>query len=160
VITKGTKNISSDRVIKLPDYMFSVLKEYKAWQNAIRLKIGDYWKENIILTLADGKKETVKNDRIFTQEDGTPIFPDSLTKWVNDFQKENNLPKFTPHTLRHTNISLLIAAGVPLRNVSQRAGHSQLSTTSNIYAHAIKTVDEIAAEAIGDALNPDKFKKL
>ncbi len=166
VITKDTKNISSDRVIKLPEYMLSIVKEYKVWQNEIRLKLGKSWKDKITITRADGKKEIVLNDRIFTGvgnmgvDDGTPIHPDSLTKWVNDFQKKNNLPKFTPHTLRHTNISLLIAAGVPIRNISQRAGHSQLSTTSNIYAHAIKTVDEIAAEAIGDALNPDKLKSI
>lgn len=152
VITKGTKNISSNRVIKLPEDMFFVLKEYKAWQNSIRLKIGDYWHDEIKVTYADGSKEITKNDRVFTQENGLTIFPDSITQWVNEFVKKNRFPKFTPHTLRHTNISLLIAAGVPIRNVSQRAGHSQLSTTSNIYAHAIKTVDEIAAEAIGNAL--------
>lgn len=160
VITKDTKNVSSNRVIKLPDDMFAVLKEYKAWQNAIRLKIGDYWHEEIELIHADGSKEAIKNDRVFTQENGLPIFPDSITQWVNEFVKKNNFPKFTPHTLRHTNISLLIAAGVPIRNVSQRAGHSQLSTTSNIYAHAIKTVDEIAAEAIGNALNQNKQIKI
>jgi len=57
-------------------------------------------------------------------------------------------------SLRHTNITLLLAAGVPLRTVSYRAGHAQTSTTENIYAHAIKTADEIASEALDDILTP------
>ena len=58
------------------------------------------------------------------------------------------------HSLRHTNITLLIAAGVPLRTVSYRAGHAQTSTTANIYSHAIRTADEMAAEVLGDILKP------
>ena len=158
VIEKETKNISSERVLKLPSYMFDTLREYKSWQNKMRLALGDYWHKKITIKYADGTTNVCKNDRVFTSDNGEPIFPDTITQWVNKFQTKYDLPKFTPHTLRHTNISLLIAAGVPLRNVSQRAGHSQLSTTSNIYAHAIKTVDEIAAEALDDALNPMKVK--
>ena len=56
------------------------------------------------------------------------------------------------HSLRHTNITLLIAAGVPLRTVSYRAGHAQTSTTANIYSHAIRTADEMAADVIENIL--------
>jgi integrase len=56
--------------------------------------------------------------------------------------------------LRHTNITLLLAAGVPLRTVSYRAGHAQTSTTQNIYAHAIRTADEMASDALDDILTP------
>jgi len=154
VIEKDTKNISSERVMKLPQDMFNLFNQYRKWQVQERLLMGDKWNAVIPIKDAEGKIKHRENDRIFTQENGLPIFPDSITTWINRFQKKYNLPKFTPHTLRHTNISLLIAAGVPIRNVSQRAGHAQLSTTSNIYAHAIKTVDEMAAAAIGDILKP------
>ena len=43
---------------------------------------------------------------------------------------------------------------VPLRTVARRAGHAQTSTTSNIYAHSIQSLDELAADAIGDILKP------
>lgn len=156
IIEKGTKNKSSERVMKLPSYVFSMLKQYKTWQNEQRIKLGDYWKDEITFKLADGCTETRKNDRIFTQDDGEPIDPSSITAWIKKFREQNNLPEFTPHTLRHTNISLLIAAGVPIRNIAKRAGHSQLSTTQNIYAHAFETVDEMAADALADALNPKR----
>ena len=48
----------------------------------------------------------------------------------------------------------MIAAGVDLRTVSKRLGHAQMSTTSNIYAHAIRSADEMAADTLDDILNP------
>ena len=154
IIEKGTKNFSSQRVLKLPEEVFVLLSKFKSWQNQEILKLGDRWQGQIPVKDSEGKITMRKNHRIFTQEDGLPIHPDSVTDWVRKFRKKYNLPEFSPHTLRHTNISLMIAAGVPMRNISQRAGHAQLSTTQNIYAHAIKTADEIASESIGNILNP------
>jgi integrase len=74
--------------------------------------------------------------------------------WFRDFIAKTDLPQITIHSLRHTNITLLLAAGVPLRTVSYRAGYAQTSTTKNIYAHAVRTADEIASEALDDILTP------
>jgi integrase len=109
------------------------------WQNVTRLKVGQGWEEH---------------NRLFTQEDGKPIHPDTITGWFRDFIAKTDLPKISIHSLRHTNITLLIAAGVPLRTVSYRAGHAQTSTTANIYSHAICTADEMAAGALDDILTP------
>jgi integrase len=154
IIEKSPKNKSSERVMKLPDYIFDVLKQYKAWQNSERLKVGDYWHDIVEIKFADGSTETRKNERLFTQINGLPIDPNSVTRWVKKFQTANDLPKFTPHTLRHTNISMLIAANVPIRNIAQRAGHAKLSTTQDIYAHAFKKVDGMAADALANAIDP------
>ena len=139
IFTKETKTETSDRTIKLPSQAFEVLKEYRIWQNQERLKMGDRWEVS---------------DRIFTQDDGKPIHPDTITGWFREFIATTDLPQITVHSLRHTNITLLIAAGVPLRTVSYRAGHAQTSTTENIYAHAIRTADEMAADALDDILAP------
>ena len=96
------------------------------------------------------------SNRIFTQYDGKPVHPDSISGWFRDFIAKTDLPKVSIHSLRHTNITLLIAAGVPLKTVSYRAGHAQTSTTANIYSHAIRTADEMAAEVLEDMLKPRK----
>jgi integrase len=44
--------------------------------------------------------------------------------------------------------------GLPLKAVSKRLGHAQLSTTGDIYGHSLASVDEIAAEALDNMLNP------
>jgi integrase len=57
---------------------------------------------------------------------------------------------YTLHSLRHTNISIQLAAGVPLVTVSVRAGHSRTSTTSDIYSHIINSSDKQAAETLNN----------
>lgn len=56
----------------------------------------------------------------------------------------------------HTNATLLIANGVNITTVSKRLGHANTSTTANIYAHAIKTADEMAADTLQNLLNTKK----
>lgn len=86
------------------------------------------------------------DDRVFTNDDGSPPHPDTITKWFSNFVKRAGLPKVTVHGLRHTYASLMIADGTPLVIVSKRMGHAQVSTTANIYAHMISSADEKAAQ--------------
>lgn len=154
IITKDTKTSSSQRTITLPDNIFPLLNEYKEYWKDLKYKMGDLWQDEITITYIDGKKEVVENDRLFIKDDSTPMNPDSLTSWTADFVKKYNLPKFTPHSLRHTNASLLIANGINIPTVSKRLGHASVSTTTNIYSHAVKTSDEKAANLIAEKLNP------
>ncbi|MGN0452086.1 MAG: tyrosine-type recombinase/integrase, partial [Acutalibacteraceae bacterium] len=108
-----------------------------------KFKLGDQWQEN---------------GKVFTQWNGKPIYPGTVSKWFSAFIKKNNLPPIHLHSLRHTNATLLIASGADLRTVSKRLGHSNMTTTSNIYTHAIKSADERAAELLGDILHPVKSR--
>lgn len=137
------KTASSQRAIKLPANCIPLLKEYRAWQAAQRLKLGDQWQDH---------------DRLFTRRNGEPIHPDTLTNWFSDFVKWNNLPPVTIHSMRHTNATLLIAAGTNLWTVSARLGHAQTSTTANVYSHAIQSADAAAAETLDDILKPIRKK--
>jgi integrase len=151
MITKNPKNDSSIRSLKLPPDIFSLLTEYKQWQLKLRLKNGDRWHNELDVNFINGRgyrAEKIKNDRIFTTSDGGLISPDTINYWLDAFRKTNNLKEFTPHSLRHTNITLQIAAGVSLCTIAHRAGHSQTSTTANIYSHAINTADEMASQAL------------
>jgi len=139
IYTKETKTVTSDRTIKLPTSAFELLREHQYWQQLERIKLGDAWNET---------------DRLFTQWNGQPIHPDSISGWFRDFIRNTDLPQISIHSLRHTNITLMIAAGVPLRTVSYRAGHAQTSTTANIYSHAIHSADEMAADVLEDILKP------
>lgn len=139
-----TKNASSRRVIKLPAHVFDLLTLHRAEQAKQRLKLGDKWEDS---------------QKVFTQWNGKPIHPDTVTSWFHDFIKRNNLPEITLHSLRHTNATLMIASGTDIKTVSKRLGHANTSTTGNIYTHAIKTADEMAAEKLQDILSPAKAKK-
>ena len=138
LITKEPKTKSSHRMMKLSNDIIKMLKAYYAWQIERRFQAGRDW---------------VETDRLFTQWNGEPMYPDSLTKWFNGFLKRHNLRHVTLHSLRHTNATLMIAEGTDIRTVSSRLGHSNTSTTLNIYTHALKSKDEQAAEVLNDILS-------
>ena len=129
------------RALKMPDVTINLLKEYQKWQNAEKKACGDQWRDS---------------DFIFTRRDGYAVNPDEITKWFRRFNASRTLPSVNIHSLRHTNATLLIAAGTDLRTVSRRLGHAQTSTTVNIYAHAIRSADEAATDTLQDILTPRK----
>lgn len=116
----------------------------------------DSWNDTIEITLVDGTKKYIHNDRLFIKDDSTPMHPDSLTDWTKKFVEKNHLPHFSPHSLRHTHTSLLIASGVNIPTVSRRLGHSSIATTTRVYVHAIQSADEIASDILEEKLNPAK----
>jgi integrase len=58
------------------------------------------------------------------------------------------------HDLRHTYCSWLLAAGVPVLEVSRRLGHESMQTTSTIYAHVMPSTDAANASVLDDAMSP------
>jgi integrase len=58
------------------------------------------------------------------------------------------------HDLRHYVATHLLEAGVPVRAVSERLGHSNATTTLGIYAHAVPATDQRSAELLGELLAP------
>jgi integrase len=116
---KTTKTKSSQRLVSLPALVVNLLKEYKTWQDAEKLALDNIWEEH---------------NRVFTQQNGKPMFHSTPSHWFKKFIKRNNLSEITFHQLRHTNATLLIDQGVDVRTVANRLGHAQTSTTINIYS--------------------------
>ena len=133
IITSDTKNEDSKRYIRISGSVNQMLKDYKEWQMQRQLQMGDRWEDH---------------DRLFTTATGTPIHPDTLTRWFSEFTKRNGLPHVTIHGLRHTNATLLINSYVPITTIAARLGHANPSTTTKIYTHAIKRADAVAAEQL------------
>ncbi len=158
IVTKPPKNKTSVRTIKVSQMMIDLLETYRQEWLGVKESIGSAWKEYIQIKGVDGSIKTVRNDRLFIKSDSSPMNPDSITNWVQNFIDRNNLPHFSPHSLRHTHATLLIAEGVPLPIVSHRLGHASLTTTTKTYVHAIQTADEIASTVIDDKLILQKNK--
>ena len=136
-----TKNKSSERIIKIPKDMIELLKNHKEEQKKMKLNCKGEWHES---------------NKVFTALDGRPLHPDSVTGWFHRFIKKNDFPPVCVHSLRHTNATLLIAGGTDIKTVANRLGHSTPSVTGNIYAHAIKSADEAAADRLNNIFNPIK----
>lgn len=67
--------------------------------------------------------------------------------------KKYNLEVITPHGLRHTHCSLLFEAGVSIKAVQDRLGHTDIQTTMNIYAHVTNKTKEEAIQKFESYLN-------
>ena len=85
---------------------------------------------------------------IFTQWNGFAMYPTTPSQWFTKFLARHGLPHMPFHGLRHLSATLLIAHGIPLKNVSSRLGHADIRTTANIYSEALQSVDRQAAETM------------
>ena len=74
---------------------------------------------------------------VFTEADGSPLSRHAITRRFQRILVEGGLPKRPFHNLRHTSATLLLAQGIPLRVVMEILGHSQMATTSDLYAHVL-----------------------
>ena len=135
IIEKLPKTKTSIRTINVPKECLDILMEYKYWQDEEKLKLKDLWNNTITLKSADNKEFTKKNNKIFTQWNGNPMFPDSINNYIKKLCIRHKLKTFTPHSLRHTYTSILLRAGLPVNLVSKMLGHNNSTTTLNIYAH-------------------------
>lgn len=142
-VTKAPKNKTSVRSISIPDHIADMLIQYRKEYNHYKASIGDKW---------------AGNDYIFIQWDGSQLYPSTpsavFKKIIHRYNSshEKQLPDITLHGLRHTSATLLISQNIDIKTVSNRLGHAQTSTTMNIYAHALKKKDTVAAEALEQLL--------
>ena len=72
---------------------------------------------------------------MFVDEMGELMNPNYLTNYFPKYIQKNGMKKMRFHDLRHSCASLLLANGVPLKQIQEWLGHSDFSTTANIYAH-------------------------
>ena len=88
------------------------------------------------------------HDLIFATIDGKPLNPNNLYRKLNATIKKAGVPKIRIHDLRHSHATLL-AAGQPLKVVSERLGHAKTSITLDTYAHIPPGMQEGAVDALG-----------
>lgn len=112
-----------------------LLRKYRTWQTAERLRLGEYYSNQ---------------DFVFAQDNGKPIHPDTVTDWLKKFAVRHGLPHINPHAFRHTMASMLYFNGVDSVSISKRLGHAQVSTTANIYAHVMEAADQQNAEILSE----------
>lgn len=72
---------------------------------------------------------------VFVDEMGELMNPNYLTNYFPEYIQKHGMKRMRFHDLRHSCASLLLANGVPLKQIQEWLGHSDFSTTANIYAH-------------------------
>ncbi|EPH40315.1 site-specific integrase [Streptomyces aurantiacus] len=132
VIENAPKTDSGERVIDLDEYTDEILDDQAAQQDAERLAYGEAW---------------IDSGRMFTMPDGSFIHPGWLTDQFERLVELSGLPPIRLHDLRHVAASLMLAAGVDIKIVSETLGHSESRITRDIYQSVMPKAAREAAEA-------------
>ncbi len=109
-----------------------------------------------IRALQNHAKERI-SEWVFSTSKGTPMSTHNIhnRSW-KPLLKRAGLPRSTRmHDLRHSCITLLLSQGVPVKVVSEMAGHSDVSITLSVYQHLLPDMQSMSAEAIDDTLSED-----
>ena len=141
VFTKVPKTESSIREIAIPEFIISLLEEYKLWYEEQKSIYGELW---------------TNSDRLFVQADGKPMHPSTISKWFVKYVGQIGLPVINFHGLRHTNASLLVAQNIDIAVISARLGHAQISTTLDFYVHPLLSHNRKAGYALENLLLPTR----
>ena len=89
---------------------------------------------------------------VFVDEMGELMNPDYLTSYFPKYIQRHGMKKMRFHDLRHSCASLLLANGVPLKQIQEWLGHSDFSTTANIYANLDYTSKLSSAQAMENGI--------
>lgn len=127
------KTESSKRIVSVPPELMDMIKRLMQLQHLQKELLGSKWKNS---------KALLKG------REGGPLYPQNLQRWFSRFLKKNGLRHIGLHGLRHTHTSLLISMTDDISQISRRLGHSEISTTLNIYTHLFEDHDKQLAEDI------------
>jgi integrase len=134
----GPPKVGRSRAVAISPQTASLLKRHRAKQNELKLSLGDGY---------------VDQDFVFAKENGGPL-------QINNFAQRSfakliekaGVPKIRFHDLRHTCATLLLSQEVNPKIVQERLGHSDISMTLNRYSHVTPTMQDKAAQILGDVL--------
>ena len=93
---------------------------------------------------------------VFTTSVGTPIDPRNVKRSLDVLLEDAEMPHFRVHDIRHFAASLMLAQGVPLKVVSDILGHSQISTTADLYTHVLPSLRKEAINLMDSILTGTK----
>ncbi len=129
------KTVSSNRSLKLPETIFTYLKRLQCFYEQESKRLGTKWEDN---------------NFVFKRSEGQTLSPSAPSKWLRKFCDRENLRYVVPHSFRHLAASLMIDAGASVKTVQACLGHSDASTTLNIYARSFAKSQAKISEAVGN----------
>lgn len=132
------KNKSSCRTLPLVPQYRELLLRMKAHQTTCRKLCG---------------KSYHTSDYVYVNDIGQPYLPNYITQHFALVLRKNGLRKIRFHELRHSCASLLLKNGVSMKEIQEWLGHSDFTTTANIYAHLDSSAKESTGQVMTDCID-------
>lgn len=130
-----TKTKRSRRTLALPQRCVDALRQHRIRQDTLRQQTGSHWQNN---------------DLVFPSRVGTPWDASHVRREFRKVAEAAGLDSgaWTPRELRHSFVSLMSDAGVPVEHIARLVGHSGTSTTETVYRKQIRPVLIEGADAM------------
>jgi integrase len=135
---KTPKTAAGRRSVGLPASVVAELRNHRKKQLELRLRLGQGRQPDDAL--------------VFSLWNGEPRTPGSVTRAFDVVRKRAGLAHIRLHALRHTHVSALIVAGVPVTEIARRLGHSSPVVTLRIYAGLFGSQDDASVAAVDKML--------
>ena len=129
----STKSEESDRQVVIDEGTAAVLRAWRKTQLAERVAWGPAWTDT---------------GRVFTREDGTALRPAWISVRFGTLSARAGLPPIRFHDLRHGTATMLLAAGQPIKVISEILGHATSAFTADVYTEVAEELADAAASAI------------
>ena len=135
-----TKTRLSRRTLELPNDCIVALRAHRRWQTQRRMRSEARWPDN---------------DLVFTTQRGTPLDAANVRRAFRQIAEHAGLhaEEWTPRELRHSFVSLLSSAGIPIEDIAHLVGHANTRTTEKVYRKELRPVLRRGARAMDDLFN-------
>lgn len=140
ILTDQLKTQSSCRTLPLIPVIEKLLLKHKAQIDKNKKFFGNTYDRKYL-------------DYVCVEEDGKIVYPDHMTKAFRKLLIKNDLRVIRLHDLRHSCASNMLANGVPLKEIQEWLGHSNFSTTADVYSHLDYSFKVLAANVISSTYN-------
>ena len=128
------KTLKSKRIIHIDAKTMELLKVWQKYQNEYAAKYQSIYKNELKLVFTNSWGNMYNHTNFYR-------------RYWKKLVKAAGLPEnFNFHGLRHTHATLLLLAGENIKAVSERLGHSSVSTTLNIYYNLVPNLQQHAAD--------------
>ena len=124
------KTDRSRRLVSLAPDALACLAGLKIKQREQREALGMTWSES---------------DFVFAHTDGSPFYPNTVSKRFGELVKKAGIPHVRLHDMRHTHATLMLKEGVNPKTVAERLGHASVVITLDTYSHVLPGLQEEAA---------------
>ena len=133
------KTSKGRRTIHLPAVTAQALRTHRAMMAAEKLALGAEWPDKVL-----------GFNLVFRTPLGTAMDPDNFGARTRKLTTDILGEAWSPHTMRHSAASLLIAQGVDLKLISEVLGHSSIRMTADVYGHLMPDAGHVAADAMDE----------
>lgn len=137
-IVQEPKTKSSIRTVPIPDVALNVLKQHKKLQLEERVKAGEVY---------------INNNIVFANPIGGYTNESNLRRKYKRLLAEAKIKEVKFHSLRHTYATTLFIKDVSPKVVQALMGHSDISTTLNVYTHTNKDIKVEAVQKLNEVFN-------